>query len=187
MSLFQPFADAPRGAAPPATAFIGLGANLGEPRAALAAALAQLDRHPALQLQRVSSLYRTQPLDAAGPDFLNAVAMLQTALTPLQLLDCLQAIEQAAGRERPYRNAPRTLDLDLLLYDQLRCDMPRLTLPHPRAHQRLFVLVPLVEIAPEIRIPGQGRAVDLAAALDAQGIETLAAPAWWRTGDASSR
>ena len=170
-------------AAAPATAFIGLGANLGQPRAALAAALAQLDGQPALRVLQVSSLYRTQPVDAAGPDFLNAVAMLQTGLPPLQLLDCLQAIEQAAGRERPYRNAPRTLDLDLLLYEQVCCDTPRLTLPHPRAHQRLFVLVPLAEIAPEIRIPGQGRAAALAAALGGQGIDAVADPAWWPTGD----
>lgn len=187
MYTLQPPAAAPRGAAPQATAFIGLGANLGEPRAALTMALAQLDRPPALRVQRVSSLYRTRPVDAAGPDFLNAVAMLRTGLPPLQLLDCLQAIEQTAGRERPYRNAPRTLDLDLLLYEQLCCDTPRLTLPHPRAHQRLFVLLPLIEIAPEIRIPGQGRATELAAALAGQGIEAVADPAWWRRDGAAPR
>lgn len=174
-------------AAAPATAFIGLGANLGQPRDALAGALAQLDAHPELRVLQVSSLYRTRPVDAAGPDFLNAVAMLQTGLAPLPLLDALQAVEQAAGRERPYRNAPRTLDLDLLLYEQRCCDTPRLTLPHPRAHLRQFVLVPLVEVAPDIGIPGQGRAAALAAALDGQGITLQARPGWWQGGTALPR
>lgn len=166
-------------AAHPATAFVDQGANLGEPRAALAAALAGMARRPRLRVRCVSSLYRTQPIDAAGPDFLNAVAMIETQLAPLELLADLHALEQAAGRERPHRNAPRTLDLDLLLYEQIVLDTPRLTLPHPRAHQRLFVLAPLVQIAPDVEIPGHGRAAVLAAALAGQAIERIADGGWW--------
>jgi 2-amino-4-hydroxy-6-hydroxymethyldihydropteridine diphosphokinase len=98
----------------------------------------------------LSSAWRSAPVDAGGPDFLNAVAALDTALAPLELLDALQAIELAHGRERPYRHAPRTLDLDLLLYGDVRLDTPRLTLPHPRLGERAFVLCPLLEISPEL-------------------------------------
>ncbi len=130
------------------TAYVGLGANLGDPRAALGQALVELGRLPRTRVVCVSSLYRSAPVDASGPDFLNAVAELQTALGPYELLTELQRIERAAGRERPYRNAPRTLDLDLLLYDRLEQDDPVLTLPHPRMRERAFVLLPLAEIAP---------------------------------------
>ncbi|RYG27399.1 MAG: 2-amino-4-hydroxy-6-hydroxymethyldihydropteridine diphosphokinase, partial [Burkholderiales bacterium] len=112
-------------------------------------ALAQLPRS---RLELVSSLYRSAPVDAGGPDFVNAVAELRTQLAPLALLDALQAIEQQEGRERPFRNAPRTLDLDLLLYGdeaEVHLDSARLTLPHPRMHERAFVLLPLAEIAPQ--------------------------------------
>jgi 2-amino-4-hydroxy-6-hydroxymethyldihydropteridine diphosphokinase len=104
----------------------------------------------------VSSVYRSAPVDAAGPDFFNAVAALHTSLEPLPLLDALQATEQQFGRQRPYPNAPRTLDLDLLLLGDLQLQTPRLTLPHPRLHQRAFVLQPLLEIAPGLAVPGQG-------------------------------
>ena len=96
-----------------------------------------------------SRLYRSAPHEAQGPDFINAVARLETRLTAPDLLAQLQALELAAGRERPYRNAPRTLDLDLLLYGDARIDSPQLTLPHPRLHERAFVLRPLAEVAPE--------------------------------------
>ncbi|NCT85183.1 MAG: 2-amino-4-hydroxy-6-hydroxymethyldihydropteridine diphosphokinase [Comamonadaceae bacterium] len=132
-------------------AYVGLGANVG---ADLSSTLAQATRAlaalPGTRLAGLSSAWRSAPVDAGGPDFLNAVAALDTTLQPLELLDALQAIEQAHGRERPYRNAPRTLDLDLLLYDDLVLDSPRLTLPHPRLGQRAFVLRPLLEIAPEL-------------------------------------
>lgn len=129
---------------------IGLGANLGDRGQALAQALQAIGGLPGTRLVAVSSLYSTAPVDSSGPDYLNAVAAVRTTLQPLALLDALQAIELAAGRERPYRNAPRTLDLDMLLYDDLVLDTPRLTLPHPRLGQRAFVLRPLLEIAPEL-------------------------------------
>jgi 2-amino-4-hydroxy-6-hydroxymethyldihydropteridine diphosphokinase len=138
-------------------AFIGLGANLGQPLAALRAAFVALEALPGTRLVAVSSLYRSAPIDSSGPDYLNAVAAVQTTLEPPALLQQLQAIEQAHGRERPYRNAPRTLDLDLLLWgEDQRIQTPTLTLPHPRLHQRAFVLLPLLEIEPAARAPGLG-------------------------------
>lgn len=133
----------------PVTAFVGLGANLGEPQRALAHALAALARLPDTRLVRSSRVYRSAPVDAGGPDFFNAVAQLETRLTAPDLLTQLQAIEDAAGRERPYRNAPRTLDLDLLLYGSARIASARLAVPHPRLRERAFVLLPLRELAPE--------------------------------------
>lgn len=134
-----------------ARAYIGLGANLGEDLGATltqaALKLAALDHTRVVAL---SSLWRSAPVDAEGPDFVNAVVALDTALAPLALLDALQAIEQAHGRERPYRNAPRTLDLDLLLYGDVVLESPRLTLPHPRLGERAFVLRPLLEIEPAL-------------------------------------
>lgn len=129
-------------------AYVALGANLGEARTTVRQALRDLDTLPRTRLLRASSLYRTAPIDATGPDYINAAAELETTLGPYELLTELQRLEHAAGRERPYRNAPRTLDLDLLLYDELRLDDPVLTLPHPRMNERAFVLVPLAEIAP---------------------------------------
>lgn len=139
------------------SAYVALGANLGDAVAALRQAVQSLAGLPLTQVQRTSSLYKTAPLNtdsvdalpAPGADYLNAVVELQTALTAPALFDQLQRIEQAAGRLRPYRNAPRTLDLDLLLYGSARIDSARLTLPHPRMTQRAFVLVPLAEIAPD--------------------------------------
>ena len=132
-------------------AYVGLGANLG---ANLSATLTQAALHlaalPGTRVAALSSVWRSAPVDAGGPDFLNVVAALDTALAPIELLDALQAIELAHGRERPYRHAPRTLDLDLLLYDELTLETPRLTLPHPRLGERAFVLRPLLEIAPEL-------------------------------------
>ncbi|MGM9514166.1 2-amino-4-hydroxy-6-hydroxymethyldihydropteridine diphosphokinase [Roseateles sp. DB2] len=138
-------------------AYIGLGANLGDLVATLQAALSALDRLPQSRLIGVSSGWRSAPVDAGGPDFLNAVACLETALAPLDLLDALQSIELAYGRERPYHHAPRTLDLDLLLMEGQVLSEPRLQLPHPRLHQRAFVLRPLLELAPELALPGIGR------------------------------
>ena len=131
-------------------AYIGLGANLGDAERALADALQRLAALPSTRLVARSAVYRTAPIDSSGPDYRNAVAELDTALSPLELLHALQAIEQAHGRERPYRNAPRTLDLDLLRYGDARIDSPRLTVPHPRMMERAFVLVPLAEIAPHL-------------------------------------
>ncbi len=158
-----------------ARAYVGLGANLGDARATIVQALAALATLPRTHLAASSSLYRSAPVDAQGPEFINAVAALDTALEPLPLLRALQAIELAHGRERPYRNAPRTLDLDLLLHGDTRSGDPVLTLPHPRAHERAFVLLPLAEIAPGLVMPGRGAVEALAAALHGQAIERLPA------------
>jgi len=140
------------------TAYVGLGANLGDAAATVRAALDALAWLPTTALVKASSLYRTAPQGegADGPDYVNAVAQLETSLAPEALLRALQGIEQAHGRQRSRRNAPRTLDLDLLLYDDLQLADPGLTLPHPRLHQRAFVLQPLAEIAPGVVIPGLG-------------------------------
>lgn len=140
-----------------ARAYIGVGANLGDAQATVLAALQRLGP---LGLRRASGLYRTKPVDAGGPDFINAVAELETALDPVALLAQLQSIEAEFGRERPYRHAPRTLDLDLLLHGDAVRHAPGLTLPHPRLHQRAFVLRPLLELAPELHAPGLGRLAD---------------------------
>jgi len=138
------------------TAYVALGANLGDAVAALRHAVNAMNRLSLTQLRQTSSVYKTAPLDtdsggvapALGPDYFNAVVALETGLSAPALLEQLQLLEQQAGRERPYRNAPRTLDLDLLLYGSARIDSARLTVPHPRMTQRAFVLVPLAEIAP---------------------------------------
>ncbi|MDB5753064.1 MAG: 2-amino-4-hydroxy-6-hydroxymethyldihydropteridine pyrophosphokinae [Ramlibacter sp.] len=134
----------------PVIACIGLGANLGDPQATLRQALAGLAGLPGTSVLRTSRFYRSAPLDAGGPDYINAVALVRTVLAAPELLAALQALEQLAGRERPYRNAPRTLDLDLLLYGSARIASPALTVPHPRLRERAFVLVPLAEVAPEL-------------------------------------
>jgi 2-amino-4-hydroxy-6-hydroxymethyldihydropteridine diphosphokinase len=132
-------------------AYVGLGTNLGaDLLATLTQAARALAALPGTRLLALSSAWRSAPVDAGGPDFLNAVAALETVLAPIELLDALQAIEHAHGRERPYRNAPRTLDLDLLLHGDTVMDTPRLSLPHPRLGERAFVLRPLLEIAPEL-------------------------------------
>ncbi len=166
-------------AQPPTVAFIGLGANLGDARASLANAARQIGQLPGTRLIRVSSLYRSAPVESSGPDYLNAVAEIETALVPPALLSALQQIEQAHGRERPYVNAPRTLDLDILCFGQLSQSDPVLTLPHPRAHLRAFVLLPWAELAPELLLPGRGPIEALARAVTDQAIERLAAPAEW--------
>ncbi len=130
-------------------AYIALGANLGDACATLRSAMAQLAELEHTQVLQCSSLYRTAPVDANGPDFINAVAAIETSLTAPALLQQLQRLEQRAGRQRPYRNAPRTLDLDMLLYGDANIHSASLVVPHPRMHERAFVLVPLAEIAPK--------------------------------------
>jgi 2-amino-4-hydroxy-6-hydroxymethyldihydropteridine diphosphokinase len=132
---------------PEVTAWVALGANLGDAVRALRGALAALADAPGVRLMKASSLYRTAPIDSSGPDYINAVAEIATTLSAPDLLTALQAIELGAGRERPYRNAPRTLDLDLLLFGSASIDSGTLTVPHPRMWKRAFVLVPLHEIA----------------------------------------
>jgi 2-amino-4-hydroxy-6-hydroxymethyldihydropteridine diphosphokinase len=133
--------------------FVGLGANLGDAAATLHAAADAIEALPDTRGVARSSLYRSAPLDAQGPDFVNAVIELRTALEPQALLAALQDLETRFGRRRPYRHAPRTLDLDLLRYGERRVATPTLTLPHPRLHERAFVLLPLAEIAPELALP----------------------------------
>ena len=157
----------------PERVFVGLGANLADAGATVRQALQALAALPGTRLVAASSLYRTAPVDANGPDFINAVAELSTALEPLPLLHALQAIELAHGRLRPYRNAPRTLDLDLLFHGQRVIDEPTLTVPHPRLHLRAFVLEPLAELAPELQHPRLGPLAALRAALPPQAIERL--------------
>jgi 2-amino-4-hydroxy-6-hydroxymethyldihydropteridine diphosphokinase len=156
-----------------AVAYIGLGANLGDARANVEWALAQLAALPATHLSARSSLYRTAPQDSSGDDYINAVARLDTTLDPHALLRALQALEARQGRERPYLNAPRTLDLDLLLVDDAVIATDTLTVPHPRMHLRAFVLAPLLEIAPDIAIPGIGLARPLLAGVADQPVEKL--------------
>ena len=134
----------------PVIAYIALGANLGEAAAVVASAIDARNRLPDTRLEARTHLYRSAPVDAQGPDFINAVAAVSTRLTAPDLLLALQQLEQRAGRERPYRNAPRTLDLDLLLYGDARIDSPSLTVPHPRMMERAFVLIPLAEIARDL-------------------------------------
>ena len=143
----------------PVLATLGVGANLGDPRAAVRKAIEDLAQLPGTVTVAVSSLYGSAPLDADGPDYVNAVLQVRTALSPDALLAALQAIEQQAGRERPYRNAPRTLDLDILLYGEYRVDRDDLQIPHPRMWQRAFVVLPLAEIAPDLVSPAQVQAV----------------------------
>lgn len=130
-------------------ACVALGANLGDARAVVQQALCDLANLDESRVVRTSSLYRTAPYEAFGPDFINAVALLETQLSPLDLLHALQKMELDQGRQRPYKNAPRTLDLDLIFHGDTQCITPELTLPHPRFTERAFVLVPLFEVCPE--------------------------------------
>lgn len=154
-------------------AYIGIGANLGDARAMVDAAIAECGAIEHTRLVASSSRYRSAPVEASGPDFVNAVVELATRLTPLELLAALQRIEARHGRRRPYRNAPRSLDLDLLLYDRQIIDLPELTVPHPRLHERAFVLLPLLELAPRLDIPGRGLAEQFLPAVANQRVERL--------------
>jgi 2-amino-4-hydroxy-6-hydroxymethyldihydropteridine diphosphokinase len=149
------------------TAYVAIGANLGDARQTVLRALDALARLPSSQLTARSDLYRTAPHQAQGPDFVNAVARMATGLMALDLLDALQALESEAGRLRPYLNAPRTLDLDLLFYGDAQMHSPRLTLPHPRWRERAFVLYPLADVWPERVTPEDLRRVA------GQGVERL--------------
>lgn len=155
------------------TAYIGIGANLGDARANVADAIARLARLPGATLVDASASYRTAPIDSSGDDYINAVARITTTLPAEALLLALHAIEAQHGRERPYRNAPRTLDLDLLLYGEEQIASATLTVPHPRITERAFVLVPLLELAPAISVPGKGAAGDYLASVAGQAISRL--------------
>jgi 2-amino-4-hydroxy-6-hydroxymethyldihydropteridine diphosphokinase len=156
-------------------AYVGLGANLGEPRRQLTEAIIAMSGLPETRLARHSSFYRTAPVGfAEQPEYLNAVAALDTRLAPGVLLEGLQGIERRHHRERSFPNAPRTLDLDLLLFGDERISRPGLTVPHPRMHERAFVLQPLLELDSEISIPGKGKASALLSACSSQKVERIA-------------
>jgi len=156
-------------------AYVALGSNLAQPEAQVNQAFDALARLPDSRLVARSSLYRSAPVGYADqPDFINAVARIETQLAPHDLLQSLLGIEQEFGRVREFRNAPRTLDLDLLLYDDIHFHEPGLTLPHPRMHERAFVLLPLLEIDPHCVIPGRGSASDWLAQCDDQSIIRVA-------------
>lgn len=155
-------------------AFVGLGANLGEPRRQVEQAFLELDAIAHTRLVRRSSLYRSDPAGhAEQPAFVNAVAELETGLPATQLLAELHSIEARHGRTRSFANAPRTLDLDLLLFADAVVHAPGLEIPHPRMHERAFVLVPLLEIAPDAAIPGRGRAKALLERCPDQGVARI--------------
>ena len=154
---------------------VGLGANLGDAPGTLAWAVRAIAALPDTQLLAVSSLYSTAPIDSSGPDYLNAVALVQTQQSPLAFLHALQAIELQAGRERPYRNAPRTLDLDIELWGDWQSDVPELIVPHPRMWERAFVLVPLAEVAAQCVSEAQ-----LLAVAD-QDIQISQKQGWWQS------
>ena len=156
------------------TAYVALGANIGEPAATVLGAFTALGGLPKSRVLRTSSLYRTIPVGLRNqPDFINAVAALETALGAEALLDGLLDLEVRFGRHRRDLNGPRTLDLDLLLYNDSEVNLPRLTVPHPRLHLRAFVLCPLAEIAPDLTIPGRGSVAAWLPAVAKQGIVRL--------------
>jgi 2-amino-4-hydroxy-6-hydroxymethyldihydropteridine diphosphokinase len=162
------------GTEPAAVAYVGLGSNLEDPLSQIRQALVDLESIPGTRVTARSSFYRTSPVGyLEQPDFINAVACVQTTLKPQALLAALLAIENRHGRRRAMRNAPRTLDLDLLLYGDEARDLDGLSLPHPRLHERAFVLAPLAEIAPGAMVPGRGRVRDLLVRVDCSGVSRI--------------
>lgn len=155
-------------------AYIGIGSNLGDAAGNVRQALLALEQLPASHVTGQSSLFRTAPVDADGDDYINAVARVATDLSAEELLPTLLALEQNFGRERSYLNAPRTLDLDLLLYGDQVIASPTLTVPHPRMTSRAFVLIPLLQIDPFIHIPGQGAAHQFVPGVADQAIQKFA-------------
>ncbi len=152
--------------------YIGLGANLGDARASVIQAAEALAHTTGITELCLSPLYRTAPIESSGPDYVNAVASLQTSLPAQLLLDIVQAIEARHGRVRPYHNAPRTLDLDILLYGDETINDPLLVVPHPRMHLRAFVLRPLADLAPDLHL-AQGPLTTLLAHCADQMLERL--------------
>ncbi len=160
----------------PVLAYVGVGANLESPQANVERGIDALRELPQTEVIACSGLYASAPVDAPGPDYVNAVVALRTALDAAPLLQALHAIEARFGRVRSATNAPRTLDLDLLLYGDQRSDDAALRLPHPRLHQRAFVLRPLLEIAPDLQVPGLGMLAAYLPRVQDQPIRTLDAP-----------
>ncbi|HEX2825631.1 MAG TPA: 2-amino-4-hydroxy-6-hydroxymethyldihydropteridine diphosphokinase [Burkholderiales bacterium] len=155
-------------------AYIALGSNLDDPLRQIEGGIEELAMLPDTRLGAVSSLYRTAPVGFDDqPDFINAVAMIETELGARALLDELLAIEKRYARVRGMKNGPRTLDLDIVLYGDTAQSGEALTIPHPRMHERAFVLVPLAEIAPDAVVPGLGKVRELAARVDASGVTRI--------------
>jgi 2-amino-4-hydroxy-6-hydroxymethyldihydropteridine diphosphokinase len=154
---------------------LGLGSNLSDPVAQLQRAVQEIDALPNCRLLKMSSLYESAPIGGVEqPAFVNAVAEIETTLAPTELMSALLAIERAHDRVREVKNGPRTLDLDILLFGDLQLDLEAVTTPHPRAHQRAFVLLPLLEIAPDLTIPGRGAARDYLASVSGQLVHRIA-------------
>ena len=154
--------------------FVALGANLGDPAAQLQQAIAALAAWPTMTLLQSSSFYASAPVGYTDqPDFVNAVCELSTDLSAPEVLAVLLSIEAEQGRQREFKNSPRTLDLDLILYGNEQVNLPDLTVPHPRMHERAFVLQPLLEIAPQAQIPGLGAAQDYLVAVAAQTLTRI--------------
>lgn len=153
--------------------YIGIGSNLGDAQDNVRRAITRVGELNDTRLTGQSSLFRTAPVDAVGDDYINAVVRIESSLPAAQLLQALQSIEQDFGRERPYRNAPRTLDLDILLYGQQAIASESLVVPHPRLTQRAFVLIPLLQIDPLIAIPGQGPAHSFVPGVAGQAIQKI--------------
>jgi 2-amino-4-hydroxy-6-hydroxymethyldihydropteridine diphosphokinase len=154
-------------------AYVAIGSNLGDAHGNVQRAILRLEQLPDTRLRGQSSLFITAPIDAGGDDYFNAVAGIETTLPAARLLQELQAIEQDFGRERPYRNAPRTLDLDILLYGQQTITTESLTVPHPRLTERAFALIPLLQLDPFIAIPGKGPAHSFVPGVAAQAIKKV--------------
>ena len=155
------------------TAYIGIGSNLGDAQGNVQRAILRLNKLPETRLSGQSALFRTAPINATGDDYINAVARIETKLEAAKLLQELQAVEQEFGRERPYHNAPRTLDLDILLYGQQHIRTESLTVPHPRLTERAFALIPLLQIDPFITIPGKGPAHGFVPGVAGQAIQNV--------------
>ncbi len=159
-------------------AYLGLGANIGDAQQTLRDAIICLAQRAHITVLKKSSIYQSQPIEASGPDFLNAVVCIDTTLSAQALHAVCMTIEALFGRERSYRNAPRTLDIDLLLYGDCCLTTMTLQIPHPRMSQRAFVLLPLAEIAPRIMIPGLGEIENLLSQVTGQRIEKLLSPCY---------
>lgn len=157
------------------TAYVALGANLGDARQALQEVIGRIEKEEGVEVVKSSSFYKTAPIDSSGPDYINAVIEVKTSLSAQVLLEVLLKIEKEFGRVRPVgiHNAPRTMDLDLLLYGNETCQSEFLVLPHPRMHERAFVLVPLCEINPLVNIPGKGPAGDFLLKVINQEIQKI--------------
>ncbi|MEI7426693.1 MAG: 2-amino-4-hydroxy-6-hydroxymethyldihydropteridine diphosphokinase [Betaproteobacteria bacterium] len=169
-----------------ANAFIGLGGNVGDSRQILTDAVVCLAQIPFIQINARSCFYISKPVDAPGDDYINNVIAISTTLEPLPLLHACQAVEKHFGRERPFAKAPRTLDIDLLIYDDFHCTEPELIIPHPRITERMFVLLPLLELVPDIELPLHGKLRNKLPELSWQKIEILQNQHCMKSGDSNN-